>query len=185
MFKKEERFKAANYRPVYLTCICSKLMEYMIVSQVRDHFDEYSILSDYHHGFRSKRSCKTQLLTLTQELHEHLEEKSQIDMTMIDFLMAFDKVPHQRLMRKLWKYGVRGTTRSWIKAFLTNRLQRVVVDGEFSSWMHMDSGVPQGTEFGPHLFPSFINDLPKATRDSKVCLFVDDCVLYRKVASDA
>ena len=64
------------------------------------------------------------------------------------------------------------------------RLQRVVVDGVFSSWVHMDSGVPQGTVLGPHLFLSFINDLPKATHDSKVRLFADDCVLYRKVASE-
>ena len=185
VFKKGERFKAANYRPVSLTCICSKLMEHIIVSQVRDHFDEYSILSDYQHGFRSKRSCETQLLTLTQELHEHLEEKSQIDMTVLDFSKAFDKVPHQRLMRKLWKYGVRGATHSWIEACLTNRLQRVVVDGEFSSWVHVDSGVPQGTVVGPHLFLSFINDLPKAARDSKVRLSANDCVLYRKVSSEA
>ena len=121
VFKKGERFKAANYRPVSLTCICSKLMEHIMVSQVRDHFDEYAILSDYQHGFRSRLSCDTQILTLTQELHEHLEEKSQFDMTVLDFSKAFSKVPHQRLLKKLWKYGVRGATHSWIEAFLMNR----------------------------------------------------------------
>ena len=69
-FKKGERFKAANFRPVSLTYICSKLMEHIIVSQVRDHFDAYSIFSDYQHRFRSKRSCETQFLTLTQELRD-------------------------------------------------------------------------------------------------------------------
>ena len=60
-----------------------------------------------------------------------------------------------------------------------------ILYGEFSSWLHMDSGVPQGIVLGPHLFLSFINDLPKAASDSKVRLFMDDCVLYRKVASQA
>ena len=72
VFKKGERFKAANYRPVSLTCISSKLMEHIIVSQVRDHFDKYTIPADCQHGFRSWCSCETQLISLTQKLHEHL-----------------------------------------------------------------------------------------------------------------
>ena len=124
------------------------------------------------------RSCKTQLLGLTQELHEHLEEKKQVDMIVLDFSKAFDKVPHHRLMMKLWNYGVQGSTHAWIKSFLLGRTQRVVVDGEVSGWVPVKSGVPQGTVLGPVLFLSFINDLPAAVK-SKVRLFVDDCVMYR------
>ena len=142
---------------------------------------QYSILSDRQHGFRSRRSCETQLISLTQELHEKLEEKSQVEMIVLDFSKAFDKVPHKRLMKKLWNYGVRGQTHSWIQSFLTNRQQRVAVDGESSDWVHVDSGVPQGTVLGPALFLSFINDLVKAAKHSQVRLFADDCVLYRNV----
>ena len=151
------------------------------LSQLLDHFDQYSILSDRQHGFRSRRSCETQLISLTQELHEKLEEKSQVEMIVLDFSKAFDKVPHKRLMKKLWNYGVRGQTHSWIQSFLTNRQQRVAVDGESSDWVHVDSGVPQGTVLGPALFLSFINDLVKAAKHSQVRLFADDCVLYRNV----
>ena len=71
IFKKGERFKAANYRPVSRTCICCKLLEHIIFSQVMDHYDEHSILTDCQHGFRSKHSCETQLLSLTQQLHDN------------------------------------------------------------------------------------------------------------------
>ena len=184
VFKKGERFKASNYRPVSLTCICSKMMEHVIVSQMMRHFDEHSILVDCQHGFRKRRSCETQLLSLTQELHEHLEGKGQIDMVVLDFSKAFDKVPHQRLMAKLWNYGIRGRTHAWIKSFLLGRTQRVVVDGEVSDWVSVESGVPQGTVLGPVLFLAFINDLPEAVR-SKVRLFADDCVMYQAIKTDA
>ena len=68
VFKKGERFKASDYRPVSLTCICSKLMEHVVVSQMMKHFDEHGILADCQHGFGKQRSCETQLIGLTQEL---------------------------------------------------------------------------------------------------------------------
>ena len=55
------------------------------------HFDQHNILVDCQHGFRKRRSCETQLIGLTQELHEHLEEKGQVDMVILDFSKAFDK----------------------------------------------------------------------------------------------
>ena len=106
-------------------------------------------------------------------------------MIVLDFSKAFDKVPHQRLMKKLWNYGVRGQTHSWIKSFLMNRLQRVMVDGENSNGVKVESGVPQGTVLGPVLLLSYINDLPKSVKHSHVRLFADDCVLYRQVKSES
>ena len=182
VYKKGERFKAENYRPVSLTCICSKMLEHIVVSQLMKHLDNHNILSDCQHGFRAKRSCESQLLSLTQELHEHLEEREQIDMIVLDFSKAFDKVAHHRLLAKLENYGVRGSLHKWIASFLLDRKQRVVVDGKNSDWVKVDSGVPQGTVLGPILFLAFINDLPSAVKSS-VRLFADDCVMYRPVHS--
>ena len=182
VFKKGERFKACNYRPVSLTCICSKMMEHIVVSQMMDHFDHHNILTDCQHGFRERRSCETQLINLTQELHQSLEDQEQVDMVVLDFSKAFDKVPHQRLMKKLWNYGVRGSTHQWIQSFLIGRQQRVIVEGELSDWVPVESGVPQGTVLGPVLFLAYINDLPKSVT-SNVRLFADDCVVYRTVSS--
>ena len=113
------------------------------------------------------------MISLTQELHQHLEDKKQMDMIVLDFSKAFDKVPHQRLMTKLWNYGIQGSTHAWIKFFLLGQSQRVVVDGETSDWVPVESGVPQGTVLGPVLFLTFINDLPKCVK-SNVRLFADN-----------
>ena len=100
----------------------------------------------------------------------------------MDFAKAFDKVPHKRLLYKLDFYGIRGSTHKWIDSWLSERSQKVVLDGRASDPVPVLSGVPQGSVLGPVLFLIFINDLPDNIRSS-VRLFADDCVLYRNVKS--
>ncbi len=178
IFKKGERYLPANYRPVSLTCISSKLLEHIVVKHILNHFDYNNILVDCQHGFRSRRSCETQLVTFVQELSQSMHGGTRTDVAIMDFSKAFDKVPHQRLLLKLNHYGVRGATLGWIEGFLSNRKQRVLVDGVTSPWASVHSGVPQGTVLGPLLFLAYINDLPNYT-ESPIRLFADDCLLYR------
>ena len=101
-------------------------------------------------------------------------------MLILDFSKAFDKVPHLRLIEKLEYYGIRGTTKTWIKNWLTSRTQQVVVDGEKSGEEHVKSGVPQGTVLGPLMFLLYINDIGNNT-SSTIRLFADDCLIYRYI----
>ena len=109
LFKKGDRFKASNYRPVSLTCLCCKLQEHILTSNILKHLDTHDILTDCQHGFRARRSCETQLVTLAHELAQSMDKGKQQDMIILDFSKAFDKVPHQRLLSKLDFYGIRGT----------------------------------------------------------------------------
>ena len=101
-------------------------------------------------------------------------------MIMLDFSKAFDTVPHSKLLHQMKLYGVNGNINAWLCDFLTNRKRKVVVDGEESDSVTVDSGIPQGTVLGPLLFLCHINDLPDAVK-STVRLFADDCLLYHSI----
>ena len=152
VFKKGDRHSPANYRPISLTCVCAKLLEHIICKQIMSHFSENKMLTPVQHGFRSKHSCESQLLITTDEFIQNFESKTQTDVVVLDFSKAFDVVPHQRLLHKLDHYGIRGTTLNWIQNFLTNRTQKVVVDGSSSESARAGAGVPQGTVLGPYSF---------------------------------
>ena len=92
---------------------------------------------------------------------------------------AFDKVPHQRLILKLKSLGMGNSIINWIEQWLTDRKQRVVVDGEVSSWKSVLSGVPQGSVLGPILFLLYINYLEEGVTGS-ILKFADDTKLFRK-----
>jgi len=184
VFKKGERYKASNYRPISLTAICCKIMEHVIASHIMDHLESHQILYKLQHGFRRLRSCETQLIDMVHQLAQQRNSGTQSDLIIMDFAKAFDKVSHSRLLLKLDHYGIRGKTLQWISSFLRNRSQRVVLEGESSETAPVTSGVPQGTVLGPILFLIFINDLPDHAQHCTVRLFADDCVLQMEVRNE-
>ena len=126
VFKKGEKVDAANYRPVSLTCICCKTLEHILVSYINKHLALDSILVDCQHGFRSQRSCETQLVQFVHDIISNLDGTvnrghKQTDLIIMDFAKAFDKVSHRRLLHKLDYYGIRGSTHKWINSWLSGR----------------------------------------------------------------
>ena len=109
-----------------------------------------------------------------------MDDGSPVDVIYLDFQKAFDKVPHQRLLRKLKSHGMGNRIINWIEHWITDRRRRVVVDGEVSSWKSVLSGVPRGSVLGPILFLVYINDLEEGVT-GKILKFADDTKLFRKV----
>ena len=182
IYKKGERYNPANYRPVSLTSIISKLMEHCVVSNLLDHLEQHNILHPLQHGFRRRLSTETQLVTYLDHLATQVSCGKQVDAIVLDFSKAFDKVCHRRLLHKLSHYGVKGYNNRWIRAFLSGRHQQVVINQEQSEPLPVSSGVPQGSVLGPVLFLTYINDLPQCV-SSEVRLFADDAIIHRNVSS--
>ena len=177
--KKDKRADPANYQPVSLTSILCITFEHILVSQIMKHLEDHQILCPNQFGFRAKHSCESQLL-LTVTVHYFscfMNNRTQVDVGILDFSKAFDKVGHLRLAQKLEFYGIRGKALQWIKSFLSNRSQQVVVEGSYSTPCKVTSGIPQGSVLAPTLFLIYINDLVTDIQ-STVCLFADDCLIY-------
>ena len=127
LYKKGSKADPANYRPVSLTSVLSKVLERIINARVRDFLNSNNVIIDGQHGFRNGRSCEAQLLETIKDWCEVLDTGNTLDITFLDISRAFDTVSHSMLLHKLSKIGIKGSLFGWIKSFLTKHRQRVRV----------------------------------------------------------
>ena len=123
----------------------------------------------------------TQLIEHVDSVLKSLNEGSEVDVIYLDYSKAFDKVDHQILLAKMDTYGIKGKVYDWIRNFLIDRKQTVVVDGEKSTYQAVRSGVPQGTVLGPVFFIVYIIDMALRARSSKALTFADDTKLMKAI----
>lgn len=171
-----------NYRPISLTSHLSKIFERVVRTKLVQFLENHKLLNDTQHGFRSGRSCLSQLLAHYDKIIEYVEDGSNVDVIYLDFAKAFDKVDHGILARKLRTLGIGGKVGSWINQFLTARVQTVVINGTSSSTCCVKSSVPQGTVLGPILFIILLLDINEGIT-SVLSSFADDTRVLKSISS--
>ena len=183
IYKKENKSLPANYRPISLTSHIIKILERIIRNKIIQHLESNNLLSEQQHGFRKHRSTLTQLLDHFDSILQILEKNQNADILYIDLSKAFDKVNHQTLLYKLEKMKISGKTNNWIRIFLTNRTQQVVVNGHKSKPAKVLSGVPQGTVLGPALFILYMNNITEYIKETLIKMFADDSKLISSITN--
>jgi len=185
IFKKGKKCDPSNYRPISLTSIICKVMESIIRDHIINFFLHNDYFSKYQYGFIKGRSTALQLLCIMDEWTNKMDSGAQVDAIYTDFAKAFDTVPHRRLLCKLKSYNINDQLIAWINNFLCDRKQRIGVNGEFSTWSEVLSGIPQGSILGPLLFLIYINDLPdictQQDASTKIYLYADDAKIFKVI----
>ena len=153
----------------------AKLLEKIVSRQVTRFLDNHNIIYKHQYGFRSKHNTSQPVLHFADKIYNALNqnEPTKTLSVFIDLKKAFDTVDHKILLKKMEKYGFRGTSNIWFKNYLSEREQFVSINGAESNMQSIICGVPQGSVLGPLLFLLFINDLPNAT-EFLTLLFADD-----------
>ena len=163
------------------TAAKKKLSEKVIFDSMYHFFTTHNLISPNQSGFRPGDSTINQLLAITNEIFKAFETYDETRAVFLDISKAFDKVWHDGLIFKLKQNGIGGDLINILHDFLSDRCQRVVLNGKESCWENIYSGVPQGSVLGPLLFLIYINDLTENI-SSNMKLFADDSSLFTKVS---
>ena len=176
--KKNEKNLITNYRPISLLPICGKIFEKVIFDNLHSYIFSNNLLSDKQSGYRKGDSTVKQLLSIIHEIHSAFDTSHEVRAVFLDISRAFDRVWHDGLIFKLKKLGVEGEVINIISSFLSQRQQRVTLNGKNSNWAKIEAGVPQGSILGPILFLLYIDDLISVV-DSDIRIFADDTFIFR------
>ena len=158
-----------------------KIFEKVLRAHIVQHMNQNDLFNPSQHGFRSGRSCLSQLLEQYDLILNILDEDANADVVYLDFSKAFDKVDHTIVLKKIKQLGIDGKVLQWLTSFLADRKQTVLVNGVKSEPQNVLSGVPQGSVLGPLIFLILIGDIDKDILNIFVKSFADDTRGTKKV----
>ena len=151
IFKKGDKLKCENYRPISLLSNISKIFERIMYNRVENFLLSTNQFYDLQFGFRKNYSTNHALISITEQIRESMDNRLFTCGVFIDLEKAFDTVNHNILLSKLVNFGIRGNANLWFRSYLSNRLQSVIINSIHSNKANVSCGVPQGSIFGPLL----------------------------------
>ena len=177
--KKGKYDMITNYRPISVLSNISKIFEACIYSRLNHFFTSHNLLSSNQYGYRKERSTELAVFSLIDKVLPAFERKSFCISVFLDYTACFDTVSRLILLRKLYKYGIRGSIHDFIKSYFSKRQQYVNFSNSSSCVLEQDLGVIQGSKCGPLFFDIYSSDLSKLCSDSEFIMYADDtCLVY-------
>ena len=177
IFKKEDSLNKENYRPISILSHLSKVFERILYKQI-DSFMKNKF-SPYLCGFRKNHNAQYSLLKMIENWKKQLDNGEKVGAIFMDLSKAFDTINHSLLLAKLKAYGFSNQALRLLQSYLCNRFQRSIINGSFSSWNEVITGVHQGSVLGPLLFNIFLNDIFLFISKCQLCNYADDNTLYK------
>ena len=176
VFKKLDNTSKDNYRPISTLCNFTKLFESLIFTQLNRYMQNK--FSKYLTGFRKNHNTQNSLLRMIESWKVRLNNGSKVGVVIMNLSKAFDSLNHKLLITKLKAYGLDSNSVTFMKDYLTNRLQRCKINNSSSGWEKVLKGVPQGSILGSLLFNIFINDIFLSRQKSDLANYACDSTLY-------
>jgi hypothetical protein len=186
LLKKGHTSDISNYRPISLSPILAKIVERYINGHLYDHLEKINAFPSAQYGFRRHRGCEDAVHSVVREICSRKNKKNnRVATTFFDFSKAFDTVPHTKLLRKLQKLGVNGTSLQLFESYLSQRQVFTEICGVSSDLHAITRGVPQGGCLSSTLFNAFTSDIQYIKLNGKLSLFADDSNIVNSAKSNS
>lgn len=174
IFKGGNRKDPDHYRAVSILSNVSKIFERLIYEKILSFSDKYKLIENNQYGFKKNSSTNDAIGKLIHSINSAKDKKLLSLCLFLDLSKAFDTIPHELLLKKLNKMGIRGLAEKLIRSYLSNRSQITKVNDSLSDEGKLDVGLPQGTILSPVLFNLYVNDLLRLKLSGEIAAFADD-----------
>ena len=179
LFKSGKKNSIINYRPISLLPIFNKIFEKLLYKRFDAFLKANNIISEDQFGFTSGKDTQRATLRLISKIIPTMGTSDRACCVYLDFKKAFDTISHAILFKKLDRYGIRGAPLELLRSYLCNRYHYVSINGNDSSELISNVGVPQGSVLGPLFFIIYTSDLCNLLIDTNPIMFADDTAVVK------